>query len=64
MRDFVYWRTQTQGLMATDIALLRGNLPVEPNRFVGRGRDLAELALLLTDVRVLTLCGTGGDPAG
>ncbi len=46
--------------MATDIALLRGNLPVEPNRFVGRGRDLAELALLLTDVRVLTLCGTGG----
>ena len=46
--------------MATDIALLRGNLPAEPNRFVGRGRDLAELALLLTDVRVLTLCGTGG----
>ena len=46
--------------MATDIALLRGNLPAEPNRFIGRERDLAELALLLTDVRVLTLCGTGG----
>ena len=46
--------------MSTDIALLRGNLPAEPNRFIGRERDLAELALLLTDVRVLTLCGTGG----
>ncbi len=46
--------------MSVDIALLRGNLPAEPNRFIGRERDLAELALLLTDVRVLTLCGTGG----
>jgi predicted ATPase len=46
--------------MSTDIALLRGNLPAEPNRFIGRERDLAELALLLTDVRALTLCGTGG----
>jgi len=39
---------------------VRGNLPAEPNGFIGRERDLAELALLLTDVRVLTLCGTGG----
>ena len=46
--------------MSTDIALARGNLPAEPNSFIGRERDLAELALLLTDVRVLTLCGTGG----
>ncbi|MGE5286862.1 MAG: ATP-binding protein, partial [Micromonosporaceae bacterium] len=46
--------------MSTDTAFLRGNLPAEPNRFIGRERDLAELALLLTDVRVLTLCGTGG----
>ena len=37
-----------------------GNLPAEPNSFVGRERDLAELGLLLTDVRVLTLCGPGG----
>jgi len=46
--------------MSTDISLVRGNLPAEPNGFIGRERDLAELALLLTDVRVLTLCGTGG----
>src|SRR5260370_41441689 len=46
--------------MSIDTAILRGNLPAEPNRFVGRERDLAELALLLTDVRLLTLCGTGG----
>jgi predicted ATPase/DNA-binding CsgD family transcriptional regulator/Tfp pilus assembly protein PilF len=37
-----------------------GNLPAEPNSFVGRERDLAELAQLLSDVRALTLCGPGG----
>jgi predicted ATPase/DNA-binding CsgD family transcriptional regulator len=37
-----------------------GNLPAEPNSFVGRERDLTELALLLSDVRALTLCGPGG----
>ena len=37
-----------------------GNLPAEPNSFVGRERDLAELAALLGDVRALTLCGPGG----
>ncbi len=37
-----------------------GNLPAEPNTFVGRERDLAELARLLGEVRVLTLCGPGG----
>src|SRR6266566_20555 len=46
--------------MSIDTAILQGNLPAEPNRFIGRERDLAELALLLTDVRLLTLCGTGG----
>jgi predicted ATPase/DNA-binding CsgD family transcriptional regulator/tetratricopeptide (TPR) repeat protein len=46
--------------MTTDILLSAGNLPAEPNSFVGRERDLAELALLLTDVRALTLCGPGG----
>jgi predicted ATPase/DNA-binding CsgD family transcriptional regulator len=35
-------------------------LPSEPNSFVGRERDLADLAMLLADVRVLTLCGPGG----
>src|SRR6266700_2547488 len=61
VRDSVLSRSRTnQGLMSTDISLVRGNLPAEPNGFIGRERDLAELALLLTDVRVLTLCGTGG----
>ncbi len=46
--------------MTTDIALPVGNLPAEPNSFVGRARDLTELALLLGDARALTLCGPGG----
>jgi predicted ATPase/DNA-binding CsgD family transcriptional regulator len=37
-----------------------GNLPPEPNSFVGRRRDLTELALILGEVKVLTLCGPGG----
>ncbi len=37
-----------------------GQLPAEPNSFVGRERDLADLTMLLSDVRVLTLCGPGG----
>jgi predicted ATPase/DNA-binding NarL/FixJ family response regulator len=35
-------------------------LPAEPNSFVGRERDLADLTMLLADVRMLTLCGPGG----
>jgi len=46
--------------MQSATALLRGNLPAEPNSFIGRERDLAELALLLGDVRALTLSGPGG----
>jgi predicted ATPase/DNA-binding CsgD family transcriptional regulator len=46
--------------MTTDNSPRAGYLPAEPNSFVGRERDLAELALLLTDVRALTLCGPGG----
>ena len=46
--------------MTTDIALPVGNLPAEPNSFVGRARDLTELALLLGEARALTLCGPGG----
>jgi predicted ATPase/DNA-binding CsgD family transcriptional regulator/Tfp pilus assembly protein PilF len=46
--------------MSTETAIIRGNLPAEPNRFIGRERDLAELAMLLTDVPMLTLSGTGG----
>jgi predicted ATPase/DNA-binding CsgD family transcriptional regulator/Tfp pilus assembly protein PilF len=46
--------------MQSATALLAGNLPAEPNSFIGRERDLAELARLLGEVRVLTLSGPGG----
>src|SRR5215469_7039081 len=37
-----------------------GNLPAEPNSFIGRERDLVELVAILRRVRALTLCGPGG----
>ena len=46
--------------MPSATALLAGNLPAEPNSFIGRERDLAELAKLLNEVRALTLSGPGG----
>src|SRR5580658_11353271 len=46
--------------MPSATALLSGNLPAEPNSFIGRERDLAELARLLGEVRALTLSGPGG----
>ncbi|SEG93768.1 Predicted ATPase [Nonomuraea solani] len=38
----------------------RHNLPAEPNRFVGRERDLDDLRNLFGETRVVTLCGVGG----
>ncbi|MBB6546596.1 LuxR C-terminal-related transcriptional regulator [Nonomuraea rubra] len=38
----------------------RHNLPAEPNRFVGRERDLDDLHDLFGETRVVTLCGVGG----
>src|SRR5690242_3830067 len=46
--------------MQSATAILTGNLPAEPNSFIGRERDLAELARLLGEVRALTLSGLGG----
>src|SRR5215475_2036883 len=46
--------------MTADTVARPGNLPAEPNSFVGRERDLGDLALLLSNVRTLTLCGPGG----
>jgi predicted ATPase/DNA-binding CsgD family transcriptional regulator/Tfp pilus assembly protein PilF len=46
--------------MQSATAFLSGNLPAEPNSFIGRERDLAELARLLGEVRALTLSGPGG----
>jgi predicted ATPase/DNA-binding CsgD family transcriptional regulator len=36
------------------------NLPAEPNDFIGRERDVAELRHLLDATRAVTLCGPGG----
>jgi predicted ATPase/DNA-binding CsgD family transcriptional regulator len=36
------------------------NLPAEPNDFIGRERDVAELRQLLDATRAVTLCGAGG----
>src|SRR5215467_8836184 len=46
--------------MTADTLTRLGNLPAEPNSFVGRNRDLGDLQLLIDNVRVLTLCGAGG----
>ncbi|MFF4623976.1 ATP-binding protein [Nonomuraea jabiensis] len=42
------------------IAQVPHNLPAEPNRFVGRVRDVTELAALVHEERVVTLSGVGG----
>jgi predicted ATPase/DNA-binding CsgD family transcriptional regulator len=36
------------------------NLPAEPNDFIGRERDVAELRQLLAATRAVSLCGPGG----
>jgi class 3 adenylate cyclase len=43
-------------------SLHQTNLPVQPTRFLGRERELAEVLALLArpDVRILTLTGAGG----
>jgi predicted ATPase/DNA-binding CsgD family transcriptional regulator len=46
--------------MTADKVPRLGNLPAEPNSFIGRERDLGDLTLLLGSVRALTLCGPGG----
>jgi predicted ATPase/DNA-binding CsgD family transcriptional regulator len=46
--------------MTADQHQTPGNLPAEPNSFIGRERDLAELVSILGRGRALTLCGPGG----
>ncbi len=41
-------------------AVISTYLPVEPNRFIGRERELSDLRLALRQTRQLTLCGAGG----
>jgi predicted ATPase/DNA-binding CsgD family transcriptional regulator len=51
------WNTDMTAAISNPAA---PRLPAEPNSFVGRERDLADLAMLLADVRMLTLSGAGG----
>ena len=39
---------------------IQAHLPEEPNSFIGRERELAELRQMLHGTRALTLCGPGG----
>ena len=39
---------------------IQAYLPEEPNSFIGRERELAELRQMLRRTRALTLCGPGG----
>jgi predicted ATPase/DNA-binding CsgD family transcriptional regulator len=38
----------------------QAHLPEEPNRFIGREREIADLRRMLRQARALTLCGPGG----
>jgi predicted ATPase/DNA-binding CsgD family transcriptional regulator len=42
------------------LTTIRNNLPAEPNRFIGRERDIDELRGFLGATRAVTLCGVGG----
>ena len=42
------------------MAQVDAHLPEEPNRFIGREREIAELRGMLRQARALTLCGPGG----
>ncbi len=43
-----------------DVDEIQAYLPEEPNTFIGRERELAELRQMLHRTRALTLCGPGG----
>ena len=51
---------QDPHLSPTSRDLRSGNLPVQHSSFVGRTREVAELAALLGDARIVTLTGVGG----
>src|SRR5262249_4485023 len=46
--------------MTTDTFTHLSNLTAETNSYVGRNRDFRDIALLIRNVRTLTLCGPGG----
>ena len=43
-----------------EVVEIQADLPEEPNSFIGRERELAELRRLVSSTRALTLCGPGG----
>jgi predicted ATPase/DNA-binding XRE family transcriptional regulator len=45
---------------ATGASALQNNLPVQLSRFIGRGRELAEVRALVESSRLVTLTGAGG----
>jgi predicted ATPase/DNA-binding SARP family transcriptional activator len=54
------YRTALKGSPVNLPAQVRSNLPERLTSFVGRGRELREVELLLQSTRLLTLTGTGG----
>jgi predicted ATPase/DNA-binding CsgD family transcriptional regulator len=48
------------GAAGNEVEEIPANLPAEPNSFVGRARELAELRDLAGTARAVTLCGAGG----
>src|SRR5215469_5361058 len=50
----------SSGFRAMALTTIRHNLPAEPNRFIGRERDIDELRSFLDAARAVTLCGVGG----
>ncbi len=47
-------------VLAASRGTAAGNLPAESNAFIGRDRDIADLASILRRARTVTLCGPGG----
>ncbi len=52
-------RPSTPAVAAAPVAV-PNNLAQPRDRFIGRGRELAELSALLSDARLITLTGSGG----
>jgi predicted ATPase/DNA-binding CsgD family transcriptional regulator len=48
------------GFQSMVVTTIRHNLPAEPNRFIGRERDIDELRGFVGATRAVTLCGAGG----
>lgn len=54
------YRVVRQGDRWLPLRQIANNLPAQLTSFVGRGRELAELKLLLHETRMITLLGMGG----